>query len=241
VTSHLVVLPAAGWAARVAADLATRLRAEPRLRVCLPTGETPAPVYAALADAAARSEVTFEHATIVLLDEYVGLPPGDPARCATVLRRQLLDRLPRPPAAVHLLDPDPTDPDASAARHDAVAAAGLDLALLGLGMNGHVGLNEPGSTVASPTRVVPLAPESRAAAVERYGATEAPRSGITLGMDRLLEAGELWLLVTGSRKAAILARALHGPEDPALPATYLRRHPRLRVLADEAAAAAPSA
>jgi glucosamine-6-phosphate deaminase len=236
-TLRLVSLPAGDWAERVAADLAARLRAEPALRLCLPTGETPAPLYAALVAAAERGDVSLGRATIVLLDEYVGVPPGDPARCDTQLRRQLLDRLPHPPAAVHLLDPDPADPDAAVARHDAVAAAGLDLVLLGLGANGHVGLNEPGSTAASPTRVVALAPSSREASVDRYGASEAPEHGVTLGMDRLLEAGEIWLLVTGEHKAGILARALNDPETPDIPATYLRRHPRLRIVADEAATA----
>jgi glucosamine-6-phosphate deaminase len=236
-TLPVVSLPADDWAERVAADLAARLRAEPGLRLCLPTGETPAPLYAALVAAAERGDVSLEQASILLLDEYVGLPPGDPARCDTQLRRQLLDRLPHPPATVHLVDPDPADPGAAVARHDAVAAAGLDLVLLGLGTNGHVGLNEPGSTASSPTRVVALAPSSRAASVDRYGASEAPEHGLTLGMDRLLESGEIWLLVTGEHKAGILERALNDVETPDIPATYLRRHPRLRVLADEAATA----
>jgi glucosamine-6-phosphate deaminase len=231
-TVRLVTLPVDGWAEQVAADLALRLRSEPALRLCLPTGETPAPLYAALVAAAERGDVSLGRATVVLLDEYVGLPPGDPARCDTQIRRQLLDRLPEPPAAVHLIDPDPADPDVSAARHDDVAASGLDLTLLGLGMNGHVGLNEPGSTAASSTRVVELAPSSREASVDRYGASRAPTHGVTLGMDRLLESGEIWLLVTGERKAPILARAMTHPEDPDCPATYLRRHPRLRVMAD---------
>ncbi len=118
-----------------------------------------------------------------------------------------------------------------------MAAAGLDLVLLGLGMNGHVGLNEPGSEADSPTRVVEIADSSRSAATERYGAATAPTRGITLGMDRLLTADEVWLLVRGERKAAILARTLEGPEGPDVPATFLRRHPRFTVFADRSAAA----
>jgi glucosamine-6-phosphate deaminase len=114
---------------------------------------------------------------------------------------------------------------------------GLDLVVLGLGMNGHVGFNEPGSFADSPTRIVRLAASSRAAAMARYGAATVPTAGITVGMDRILAAGEVWLLVTGNRKAGILRRALRDPEDPDCPASCLRRHPNLAVIVDEEAAA----
>jgi glucosamine-6-phosphate deaminase len=230
------ILPAAAWADTVAIDLAERLRANPALRVCLPTGATPVPVYQALVGLARRDEVSFAGATVVLLDEWLGLPPGDPARCDTRLRAQLLDRLPVPPAAVHLIDVDAADLDVAVARHAAVAAD-LDLAVLGLGMNGHVGFNEPGSFADSPTRVVRLATSSRESAMARYGAASVPTAAVTLGMDRILAAREVWLLVTGARKAAILRRALRDPEGPDCPASYLRRNPNLRVIVDREAAA----
>jgi len=236
-TLRLDVLPAADWADRVAADLAARLRDEPGTRLCLPTGDTPAPVYARLAALARAGGAPFGAAVIVALDEYLGLPPGHPARCDVRLTRELLAQLPAPPAAFHRIEADDPDPAAAAARIDAIAAGGLDLAVLGLGMNGHVGLNEPGSYADAPTRVVRTSGASRRAAVERYGADPAPTAGITLGVARLLQAREIWLLVTGERKASILARALEAPEGPDCPATWLRRHPDLRVVADEPAAA----
>ncbi|MGM0819676.1 MAG: 6-phosphogluconolactonase, partial [Actinomycetota bacterium] len=143
------------------------------------------------------------------------------------------------PAAVHRLDPDAEDLDAECARFRRVVAdGGLDLCLLGLGANGHVGLNEPGSAPDGPTRRVGLAPASTVAA-SRYG-DAAPTWGLTLGMAEILEAREVWLLVAGAHKAAVLAEALEGPVTPALPASLLRRHERLRVLADAPAAAALS-
>jgi glucosamine-6-phosphate isomerase len=232
----LRILPAAAWADEVAAALAERLRANPALRVCLPTGATPVPVYEALVRLAGRGEASFAEASVVLLDEWVGLPPGDPARCDTRLRAQLLDRLPVPPAAVHTIDVEVPDVDAAVERH-AAASSGLDLVLLGLGMNGHVGFNEPGSYADSPTRLVRLAVSTREAAMARYGAARVPTAGVTVGMDRILGAGEVWLLVTGRRKAPILRRALHDPEGPDCPASYLRRHPNLQVIVDEEAAA----
>ncbi|MBA2314136.1 MAG: 6-phosphogluconolactonase [Chloroflexi bacterium] len=236
---RLDVFPAADWPERVAAELADRLRERPTARLCLPTGDTPAPVYAALADAAARGAVDLARATVVLLDEYLGLEPSDPARCDARLRRELLDRLPAAPA-FHAIAVDDGDPVAAAAAHDAVAAAGLDLTLLGLGANGHVGFNEPGSGPDAATRVVALAETSRELAHVRYGAARTPTGGITLGIARLLASAEIWLLVTGAGKAAVLARTLEGPEGDDCPASFLRRHSRLRVLADEAAATALS-
>ncbi|MHB8890472.1 MAG: glucosamine-6-phosphate deaminase [Candidatus Limnocylindrales bacterium] len=232
---ELVVWPRATWAERVAAELATRLVERPSLRICLPTGDTPSPVYAALLTAEARGEASFGASTVVMLDEWVGLPSGDPARCDVRLRTELLDRLGTPPAAFAAIDVDASDPEAAAGRHDA-AARGLDLAVLGLGMNGHVGFNEPGSRPDDPTRLVCLAISSREAAVARYGATRVPTAGITVGLARLLESREAWLLVTGERKASMLRRALDEPEEPDCPASYLRRHSRLTVFADDAAA-----
>ncbi|MFO8074869.1 MAG: 6-phosphogluconolactonase, partial [Egibacteraceae bacterium] len=127
----------AGWAQA----LGDRLAARPRLRVCLPTGSTPQGPYTAVAERLASGQASLAEAEILLLDEFGELAPGHPARCATMLARDLLDRLDAPPAAVHRLDPDAEDLDAECARFRRVVAdGGLDLCLLGLGANGHVGL-----------------------------------------------------------------------------------------------------
>lgn len=226
----LVIHAADEWADAVAAALTDRLRAKPRLRLCLPTGETPAPLYAALVrppDADLWSQ-----ATVVLLDDYVGLSPDDPAAGGPRLHREIVDHV-RPAAFIEI--DQSGDLEAAVRRHDE-AARGLDLAIVGLGLNGHIGFNEPGSTADSPTRVVDLHPPSQEAA-EGYGTEGAPERGITIGLARLLEAGELWLLVTGERKAEILRAALEGPETPDVPASHLRLHPSWRVMADAAAAA----
>ena len=234
-TFRLEVFPPDAWPEEGARRLAERLAAQPGLRLCLPTGDTPSPVYAALPSALTAAGASLGAATVVQLDEWVGLPPGDPARCDLRLRTELLDRV-MPPPSVESIRVDELVPSVAAAAHDR-AAVDLDLVVLGLGTNGHVGFNEPGSTADSTTRVVTLDPVTLAAASERYGATRRPLAGITVGLDRILAAAEIWLLVTGERKADVLARTLHGPHTPDVPATFLRRHPNLVVLADEAAAA----
>lgn len=224
------VNPADEWGSTVATRLAART-AQPGLRLCLPTGNTPRPVYAALAShpaVLARTEV-------FLLDEFV-LPPGHPARCDSMLQRDLLDLLDVAPRALHCLDVAAVDREAETARYDAlVHEGGLDLTLLGLGMNGHLGLNEPGSTADAPTRFVPLS-EATMRSAAAYGGDARPQWGATLGLATILASREIWLLVTGTHKAEILQRVLTGPIGPDVPATYLREHPNTVVLADAAAA-----
>ncbi len=231
-TASLTIHPVDAWADAVAGDLIGRLRATPRMRICLPTGDTPSPLYAALVRASPPG--LWSEATVVSLDDYLGLAADDPASAGPRLRRELLDHV----VVGHFveLDSSGADPDAAVRAIDAAAAEGLDLALLGLGINGHVGMNEPGSTAESPTRVVELEASSREVATARYGAAVAPERGITLGLARLLQADEIWLIVTGERKAPILRAALEGPETPDIPASFLRRHPNCRIIADTAAA-----
>ncbi|MEX1172404.1 MAG: glucosamine-6-phosphate deaminase [Chloroflexota bacterium] len=233
---RLEVFAAAAWADHVAALLAERLAERPGLVVCLPTGATPLPVYARLPAAMAPLGATARRSTIVLLDEYLGLPAGHPARCDVVLRRELVDRLAPPPCMV-AFGVDGRDPGAACAAFDeAIAdAGGLDLVILGLGRNGHVGMNEPGAPADAPTRVVELAGSTREAA-RGYGVDPPPTHGVTLGMAGMLAAPEIWLLATGRTKATILEAAVDGPVTEDVPASLLRDHPGLRIIADDAAA-----
>ena len=226
------VLPDDEWGAAVGALLAERVAAQPGLRLCLPTGNTPVPAYRVFAELGGRLDQT----EVFLLDEF-GLPGGQPARCDQMLHWSLLDLATVAPAVLHSIDVAADDVSAACARYDDVVAdGGLDLTLLGLGANGHLGLNEPGSTPDSPTRIVDLHTTTVRNAVV-YGEGAAPLWGVTLGMGPLLASREIWLLVTGAAKAEILHRALTGPVGPDVPASYLQNHPDTTVLADQAAAA----
>jgi glucosamine-6-phosphate deaminase len=220
------------WAPAVGAHLLESLSLRSRMRLCLATGSTPEPVYAAFA----ASGGTLEAAEVFLLDEFV-LPVGDPGRCDEMLARSLLDRLPSPPAAFITFNTDAESLDEECDRFAAlVADGGLDLAIVGLGENGHIGMNEPGSSADSPTRLVELHPATQQNAA-RYGATTPPTAGVTLGMGPLLAATEIWLLVTGEHKAEILQRAVSGSVGPEVPASYLQLHRNTVIYADEPAAA----
>ncbi len=222
----LEVIPDGDWPRRVAERFASFVARTPDARICLPTGDTVVRLYSTIAEI-----VDFGGLTVFLLDEFGGLPENDPGRCQSMIERHLL-RMVRERPKLHLPPVDPPEP----ARYEAlVDDGGLDLALVGLGPNGHIGMNEPGSRVDSPTRVVELARTTREQATG-YGATEPPTWGVTLGLRPLLEAREIWLLVTGAHKRGILHRTLEGPIGSDVPATFLRRHPNLVVYADESAA-----
>jgi len=227
---RIEVLPPEKWAGRVADEWMSRLRADPTLRMCLPTGGTPKQLYREMA---ARAP-DLSRAEVFILDEFVGLPPGNPARCDVMLQRDFMGLLDRPPV-LDALDPAADDLEAEALRYETiVTSGGLDLILLGLGLNGHVALNEPGSHPAERVRVVDLHPATVRYVTEASGIPA--QQGLTLGLANILESREVWLLVTGAAKAGMLAEVVEGSIGPDVPATYLRSHDNLVVFADEPAA-----
>jgi glucosamine-6-phosphate deaminase len=225
VTFRVEALPEQDWAATVASLLSSLITPESRL--CLATGGTVAPVYSLIDD--------LNGATIFLLDEFGGLPRDDPGRCVAMIRRDLLAHT-SGNGSIFVPDVDADDPEAEALRYgrQIVEGDGIDLAVVGLGRNGHIGMNEPGSTPDLSTRVVDLA-ELTSAHTAAYGATTSPTWGITVGMAELMAARELWLLVTGGHKREILRQTLSMPIGPDVPATYLRRHENCTVFADRPA------
>jgi glucosamine-6-phosphate deaminase len=218
------------WTEHVTQRWAAYHRERTTARLCLPTGNTPRPLYARSAPL-----IDFTQTTVFLLDEF-GLPPADPARCDAMFERDFLANLDRPPEQVHRLNVQAADLEVECRRFEAlVDDGGLDLTLLGLGDNGHIGLNEPGTNADSPTRVVRLASSTREAA-RRYGSQAEPEWGLTLGMRPILDSREIWLLVTGPGKAGILNVMLNGPIGSEVPASLLRNHPNVIVFADRSAA-----
>jgi glucosamine-6-phosphate deaminase len=222
----------------VAAELiANRLRARSDLRLILPTGRTPLGMYAALRAHDADASLPVAKATLFQLDEYAGLGPGDERSFAAYLRHELRGI---EVGTWHTLDGAAADLDEQCARHQALLdERPVDLAVLGLGRDGHVAFDEPGSSVGQGTRRVDLHDMTRADACEAFGSIDqVPRQAITVGLRTLLAARELIVLATGHAKAAALHRMLEDEPAPDAPASLLRRHPRLTVICDVDAASA---
>jgi glucosamine-6-phosphate deaminase len=225
------------WVNGAATFWRDRLRLNPRLRVCLASGHTPNAIYAEMARAVQRKEVSFRQAVMFTLDEFGGLAPDDPGRCINMLKRYLIDHTDLPAKQFYALNPDAQDLDAECRAFDAAVGGPFDLVLLGIGLNGHLGMNEPGSAADSGTRRVDLH-ESTINSSARYVAhQQLPRWGLTVGMKQLLEAKEVWLLASGERKAEIIRRTITDPISETLPASLLRRHPNCSLFVDAAAAA----
>lgn len=216
--------------------VANRLRARPGLRIALPTGRTPTGMYAALRAHAAAGRLPASQAVAFQLDEYAGLGPGDPLSFAATLRREAG---PLGFGALHALDGAAPDLAAECERHQRLLdRAPLDLAVLGLGRDGHIAFDEPGTPADARMRRVRLTAPTREDAAGAFGGEErVPGEAITVGLQTLLRARALVLLVVGEAKAAALRAALEGPVTPETPCSLLREHPRLTVVCDRAAAA----
>ena len=230
-----LVLGDPGRVALLAGELvANRLRARPRLRLILPTGHTPLGMYTALRAHAADGSLDAAGATLFQLDEYAGLGPDDERSYAAYLRRELAGV---GFGTVHGLDGAAADAAAECSRHQALLdAAPVDFVVLGIGRDGHVAFDEPGSPVDAGVRRVRLNAVTRSdAAADFDGLDSVPEEALTVGLRTLLAAREVVLLASGEGKAQALREMLEGDQGPDCPASYLRDHPRLTVICDQAA------
>lgn len=225
--------------ARRAASLVEELvRRRPGAVLGLAAGATPLAMYGLLTAPARRLDLS--RLSVFGLDEYLGLDAAHPASCAFTLRRHFITPAAIPESRVHLLDGGATgDLDAHCAAHEAAieAAGGLDLQILGLGVNGHIGFNEPGCGLADRTRPVALRRSTRATNAPIFAPAEVPPAALSMGIGTILTARRILLLATGSSKAEAVARMVEGPVSAMVPASALQLHPDAVVVLDEAAAA----
>jgi glucosamine-6-phosphate deaminase len=221
---------------RVAADhVAALLARSPKAVIALPTGQTPLGLYAELVARAAAKRLSVAEARFFNLDDYLGLSGDHPLSYARFLREHFLTPAGVPEEHIRLLRGDAVAIEAECGDYEAAiaAAGGLDLAILGLGTNGHIGFNEPGSDWSARTHVVSLSEETRATHVaQTQGKFVIPERGITVGVATILAAREVLLLVAGRAKARALAAFQGGIGDPKWPVTALLTHRHLTVLAE---------
>jgi glucosamine-6-phosphate deaminase len=221
---------------RVAADhVAALLARSPKAVIALPTGQTPLGLYAELVARAAAKRLSVAEARFFNLDDYLGLSGDHPLSYARFLREHFLTPAGVPEEHIRLLRGDAVAIEAECGDYEAAiaAAGGLDLAILGLGTNGHIGFNEPGSDWSARTHVVSLSEETRATHLaQTQGKFVIPERGITVGVATILAAREVLLLVAGRGKARALAAFRGGIADPKWPVTALLTHRHLTVLAE---------
>jgi glucosamine-6-phosphate deaminase len=238
---EVIILNDAAEVGRLAADVIEQVlvsRPEPVLG--LATGSTPEPLYAELVRRHREHGLSFAHARAFTLDEYVGLPVDHPERYAAVIRRGLTDQLDLKPDAVQGPDGSAADLLAECLRYEQsiVDAGGVDVQIAGVGSDGHIAFNEPGSSLTSITRLKTLNARTRADNARFFAAAEeVPRHVITQGLGTILRSRHLLLIATGGSKAPAVARAVEGPLTASCPASVVQLHPHATVLLDQAAGA----
>jgi glucosamine-6-phosphate deaminase len=225
-TAHAQAFAAADW-------VCAHLLANPRSVLALPTGSTPLGLYSELIKRARDGSADFRAATLFNLDEYCGLAPSDPHSYAAFLQQRLIAPLGLASGQVRLLRGDAADLQAECRDYDAALARcnGIDLCVLGLGVNGHIAFNEPGSAWDLRTHVVQLSDATRAAhRAQAQIPWNIPACGVTMGIRTLLESRHVLLLIAGRDKAAARAAFFAGAADAEWPVTSLLAHPDLTVI-----------
>lgn len=233
---EVVIVPDRDAAGALVADIVVT-HVGPGAVLGLATGSSPLPAYRELIRRHHDESLSLGECRAFLLDEYVGLPRTHPESYHSVIRREFTDE-----AGLERVDGpngEAQDIPAEAARYEAAIdeAGGVDVQLLGIGTDGHLGFNEPGSSLASRTRVKTLTRQTRADNARFFDAIDdVPRHVITQGLGTILDARHLVLIATGEGKAAAVATAVEGPVSAFCPASILQLHPRATVVVDEAAA-----
>lgn len=226
--------------AEVAAGrIAALVRARADAVIGVATGSSPLGTYAALAQLVEGGSLSFAGASAFALDEYVGIDQQHPESYHSVIRRTVTEPLGFDPMRVHV--PNGAAPDLAAAceeYEDAIShAGGVDLQLLGIGSNGHIGFNEPSSSFGSRTRVKTLAPATREANARFFDSLdEVPVHCLTQGLGTILDARTLLLVATGEGKAEAVSKMIEGPVSSMCPASALQLHPNAIVVIDDLAA-----
>ena len=237
---EVIILPSSKEIGALAADAIEALvRSKPDAVLGLATGSSPLPIYNELARRHDEEALSFDGVSGFALDEYVGLPVGHFESYREVIRREFTNRVDVAPDNVHGPDGSSEDiPGACQAYEDAIAAAGgIDLQILGVGTNGHIGFNEPGSSLASRTRIKTLAEQTRQDNARFFDhIDQVPHHVVTQGLGTIMDAKHLVLVAFGENKADAVRDFVEGPVSASCPASILQFHPRATVIIDEAAA-----
>lgn len=236
----VVVADYAEMSRKAAEFVAEGVTRQPDLRIGLPTGNTPRGMYEGLVEKCKAGSLDFSRVNTFNLDEYWGIGPEHPASFARYIEEHFLQHVNVSPEGAHW----PSglgDPEENASSYERlVGVEGLDLVILGIGVNGHIGFNEPGASFYARTGYVELADQTRKDAFHPLsgfaGPEDVPTHGITMGIGTIMKARSILLLASGPSKAEAIARSLQGPVTEDVPGSVLQRHADVTVIVDKAAA-----
>ncbi len=224
---------------QVADDIIQLIQPVKQPLICTASGDSPAGLYKELAERVNTKQVDISDWYFVGLDEWAGMNGNDEGSCRFHLNNQLFNPLQVPQQRICFFDGRAKDllEECDKVENFITAHEGIDIAIVGLGMNGHVGMNEPGTSAALRSHVADIAPITQQTGQKYFKEPQSLANGITLGLSTLMEAKHIILLVSGRHKAGIVQRVLEGEISEALPASLLRNHAGLKVYLDSEAAA----
>lgn len=221
-----------------AAHVIGKVRKNPQLKLGLATGSTPEGLYKIMVEDCKKNGTTYRDVTTFNLDEYIGLSPDDPQSYRYFMDHHLLDHIDIQKVNTHLPRGDAEDEyeEAEAYEELIVNSGGIDVQILGIGRNGHIGFNEPGTSFDAATHVVQLSDSTREANAKFFGSLDlVPERAISMGISTIMRSGEILLVVSGEEKSEALERLISGTVDESFPASILKTHGKVTIIADEAA------
>ena len=226
----------------LAVQIAAMLGQNPSLVLGLPTGRTPIRLYHELGSLHQNGQADFSRATTFNLDEFLGVAPDDPGSYHAFMREHLFARVNLQRDRINFLNGTAPEPEAECVRYERAieAAGGIDLQLLGIGTNGHIGFNEPARELAARTHRVTLKASTRRSNASLFGGDvdKVPKEALSMGVATILHAKRIVLIATGKSKARCIDRLLNGPITPKLPASLLQVHRDVELMLDTMAAGA---
>ncbi len=237
---EIIIQPDALTASELAARFICKfIRQKPDAVLGLATGSTPLLLYKELCRSNQRERLDFSRVQTFNVDEYVGLPPEHPCSYRHYMEEKLFRHISIPAANTHMPDGQADDIEAGCDAYERriQAAGGIDLQVLGIGSDGHIGYNDPVSSLGSRTRVKTLTKEKREEQAYAFGSLqEVPMYVVTMGITTIMESRQIVLLAFGAQKAEAIVHMVEGPVTSLVPASILQMHPRVKLFLDEGAA-----
>lgn len=223
---------------KVAGEVMNLVRNKPDSVLCFPAGHTPMGLYEILVEKSNKHEVDFSGCSFIGLDEWLGIDESDPGSCKHFMVEFLFGALGIKPGQIHFFNAMATDPDQECLRINAIVKhlGGIDLMILGIGMNGHLGLNEPGVDPALYAHITGLDPVTRRVGQKYFSKETSLTKGITLGIRQIMESKQVILMANGVKKAEIVKQILAGEISSQIPASFVRKHANAVFYMDQEAA-----
>jgi len=222
---------------QAANEIIALMKQKPEAVLCLASGDTPRLAYSLMTKMAKDEKIDFSRCTFIGLDEWMGIPPDNEGSCHYFLRRHIFEPLNISNDRIRLFDALSTDQKGECKKMDKtiIEKEGIDLMVVGIGMNGHIGFNEPGASVEGYSHVVDLDAATRTVGQKYFREHTLLTSGITLGLGHMQEARKVILVANGTKKADIIRKALEEDVTPVVPASLIRKHVNAYVMLDREA------